>query len=127
MEEEHYDFEYGTTDAFNLYAANILTDEIEVEKYTGGRSLYITDTIIGEIHLREVITIYLNDKVSSILPNWQDVKRKFRAACGKIPYDDFQTKFPVYENKLKTIAKLKICDILLLQSRGHKKTNPVRG
>ncbi len=113
MEEEHYDFEHGTTDAFNLYAENILLFEIEVEKYTGGRSLYVTDSIIGEIHLREVITMYLTDKVSEILPNWHDIKNKFRTACGKIPFDDFPTKFPIYENKLKTIAKLKYCTNIL--------------
>lgn len=113
MEEENYDFEHGTTDAFNLYAANILSDEIDVEKYTGGRSLYVTDTIIGEIHLREVITMYLNDKVSSVLPNWQDIKRKYRTACAKMPFDEFNTKFPIYESKLKTIAKLKYCTNIL--------------
>lgn len=113
MEEEHYDFENGTTDAFNLYASDILLDEIDVKKYTGGHSLYITDSVIGEINLREVITMYLNDKVSSILPNWQDIKRKYRTACGKISFEDFPTKFPIYENKLKTIAKLKYCTNIL--------------
>ena len=113
MEEEHYDFEHGTTDAFNLYAENILLHEIDVEKYTGGCSLYVNDSIMGEIHLREVITRYLNDKVNSILPNWQDIKSKFRTACGKIPFEEFPTKFPIYENKLKTIAKLKYCTNIL--------------
>ena len=112
MEEEHYDFEYGTTDAFNTYAEDILLYEIDVEKYSG-RSLWVTDSVMSEIRLRELITMYLTDKVNDILPNWQNIKRKYATACGKIPYDDFSTKFPVYENKLKTIAKLKFCTNIL--------------
>ena len=104
-EENNEDFQNGTTDAFNTYAKDILTNEIDAKKYLG-HSFLFTNSIMTEINLRELITIYLTDKVSEILPNWQDIKRKYRTACSKIPFNDFPTKFPIYENKLKTIAKL---------------------
>lgn len=111
MEEENYDFEHGTTDAFNLYAEDVLLFDIDVKKYTG-RDLWINDTISGEINFRKLISMYLSDKVCETL-NWNKVKKDFNTRVAKIPFEEFPTQYPKYKNKLKTFGKLKYCTEIL--------------
>ena len=109
--EENYDFEHGTTDAFNLYAEDVLLFDIDVKKYTG-RELWITDSVQGEINFRKLISMYLSDRVCETL-DWNKVKRDFNTRVAKTAFEDIPTTYPKYEKRLKSFGKLKYCTEIL--------------
>lgn len=111
--KENYDFEHGTTCAFNTYAENILIRHIDDEKYLGkGKWFNFNRGVMSEIDFRKLVCMYLSDKVDEIL-NWNKVKKDYNNRVAKIPFDKFNTEFAKYQNKLKTFGKLKYCTEIL--------------
>ena len=99
------------TIAFGLCAKDILANELDYTKDLH-QDLDLTNGLLAEILLRELICMHLNHKVAQII-DWEQVKRQFASNVAKIPFDTFPAEFKKYENKLRVIAKLKLCTELL--------------
>ena len=124
MIKELYDLENRPDDYFILPPRNTNATNA-FEQYVqdlNDETFFIQDTnpnnrLLTEVLFREQICNHLQYQVEQVSPNWQQAKRQFTTSCAKIPFDDFPAEFKKYEDKLKTIAKLKFCIDLLKSSK----------
>ncbi len=120
MIKELYDLENRPDDYFRLPPRNTNATNA-FEQYVqdvNDETFFIQDPnsnnrLLAEVLFRERICNHLHYQVEQVSPNWKQAKRQFTTSCAKIPFDNFPTEFKKYEDKLRTIAKLKFCIDLL--------------